>query len=556
MMKRFLNESMKAWPLIAGVFVAFLALYAATAQRGVGWQDSGEFQYRVLVGDYYWHAGLARSHPLYILIARGFAMCFPAADRFYAINLCSGVGMATALAFLAALIWRLTASRRQVMLAVAFLGLSHMAWWMATIAEVYTWSLAALMAELYILSRYLSQRRGCWLAALFAVNGLHLALHNTAWLSLPVYLLLLSGFLRGNAGHAQRHARRFGCGFDRESGSTELSGASFQDAAALPEADKPLATRLGWLATAVAAWLAGAGPLVVLAVQEAVRTGEGLATLQSLLFGTGYQARVLGLQAPVWRQAAANFALAGVSLLNPCWLLALPGVWRARPVKMRVPLLALTALHLLFWIRYFVPDQATFVLPMLGLLAVWIGIGHAPNSSCMASDPCGAPRRTWGGLSPRGRAGLVWLVAGVGCAVCGPLLLRAAVDARGTAINRSRSLPFRNEARYWLLPWKQNERSAGQFVQAVGQQLDTGDVLVADATAAGPLLAARAAGRLAAGWRLVTPWSGESEAELASFARRPSTRLYVVSPVPGYVPAVLLATNLRAVREGVLWRVE
>lgn len=533
--------------LVAWVFVAFTILYALTTQRGVGWQDSGLLQYRVLARDYQGQSGLALAHPLYILIARGFVACFPASSRLAAINLCSGVGMAVALAFLAALVGRLTSNWRRVLLAVTFLGLSHMAWWMATIAEVYTWALAALMAELYILSRYLPQRRGGWLVLLFAVNGLHLAIHNTAWLSLPVYLLLLPGLLRG----------------------------------------RPLASRLGWLAAAAVAWMAGAGPLLTLVAREYVRTGEGLATLQSLLFGSGYQVRVLGLEVPIWRQTAANFALAGVSLLNPCWLLALPGLaecfahsvdrisgsaglmhgsckdqharpdCRALPAVMRLPLLALTVLHLLFWIRYFVPDQATFVLPTLGLLSVWVGIGRGSAAQDGASQGCASARwaRGWWRLChPCGW--LVWLVAGIVCAVGGPLVLRAAVTAGRIEINRGRDLPFRDEARYWLLPWKQHENSAVQFVEGVDRQLGAGDVLVADATAAGPLMAMRQLEPHPDAWRLITPWSGETDAELAALVRQPAVRLYVVSPVPGYVPSVLLAPGVRAVREGLLWRLE
>ena len=33
------------------VSAAFLVLYALGAQRGMSWQDSGEFQFRVLAGD-------------------------------------------------------------------------------------------------------------------------------------------------------------------------------------------------------------------------------------------------------------------------------------------------------------------------------------------------------------------------------------------------------------------------------------------------------------------------------------------------------------------------
>ena len=518
------------WALSLGVLVAFFGLYAATAQHGVSWQDSGEFQYRVLVGDYHWHSGIARAHPLYILLARGFTACFPLSARFYAINLFSGLGMAVALALLASLIYRLTQSRWRALLAVTLLGLAHMSWWMATIAEVYTWSLAGLMAELYILSRYLSARQGRWLVFLFAVNGMHVAIHNVALLNLPVHLAFLVGHLlaRGEGRMCSDRLRRTGA---------------------------PRTGSLVLLAMASAAWLAGAGLLMAQVLQEFARTGQGLAVLRSLLFGVGYQGHVLGLHAPAWRQVAANFALAGVSLFNPCWILALPGLFKGQIGKMRAPLLALTVLHILFWIRYFVPDQATFVLPTLGLLAVWAGIGCGPRQGG-GEDTSGRRPRGIGRLVPQAhRSGRVWVALGMAFAVGLPWLLSRTTDAMGVAVQRSRTLPFRNEVRYWLVPWKQGEDSAERFVTAVDQQLEAGDVLVADATAAGPLLAARAVGRLSNRWQLVTPWSDVAEQVRVAEGLAGHARVFVVSPVTGYAPQWLVSPTLKYVREGVLWRV-
>ena len=72
------------WVFSLVVLAAFYLLYAFTAQRGVSWQDSGEFQYRAFIGDYHWHSGIARAHPLYILLARGFAAGFAPASRLHA----------------------------------------------------------------------------------------------------------------------------------------------------------------------------------------------------------------------------------------------------------------------------------------------------------------------------------------------------------------------------------------------------------------------------------------------------------------------------------------
>jgi len=187
-------------------------------------------------------------------------------------------------------------------------------------------------------------------------------------------------------------------------------------------------------------------------------------------------------------------------------------------------------------VRYFVADQATFVLPTLGLLALWAGLGVAASS-----------------LSVRRLA--VCVVAGAVCATAGPASICRAARRSGFEVRRARTLPFRDEACYWLVPWKQGEDSAERFVAAVGRQLGRGDVLLADATAAGPLLAARAAGLLPDAWELVTPWTGLSDSEWVSQVRAHAGRVYVVSPVPGYTPQAILDAGVAFERDGVLHRI-
>jgi hypothetical protein len=484
------------------VFFCFLVLYAWTAQRGVSWQDSGYFQYRMLTADFTGAYGLALSHPLYLLLAQGFALLFPQGGTCYAINLFSGVGLALAAAVLFALVTSLTGSRRCGVLASVTLGLSHMAWWLATLAEVYTWSLACLMLEVACLARICGRRDFRWVVALFGLNGAHFAIHPAALLGLPVYGCVAWAVVRrgrgaeGRVGRVLRYAGRAGA----------LAGV----------------------------WLIGAGPLMWLTVAVCRESGDAAGTFASLLFGTQYQGAVLGTARPAWGLVRTNLLLAGASLLSPCWLLAARG-WgaaRGRPF-FRAALLGLTVTHALFWVRYFVPDQATFVLPTLGLAAVWMGMGAARYGA---------------------RTVTALLAVGMCVQVALPPLL--AHTARCFAA-RGRTLPFRDEARYWLVPWKHNERSAQRFAAAVDRQLNAGDLLIGDRTAVNPVMAARAAKTVGTAWRLVSEWNGETEAEtltLAAAALREGRRVYVVSPVPGYAPAALLARYAFA-KEGVLWRV-
>ena len=484
---------------LLAVFLLACVLYASTALQGVGWQDTGEYHYRIVTADYHWYSGIARAHPLYILMARGFVWLFPEQTSFWAANLFSGLGLACALTLLGAVVMRLTGSFRAATVAISFLCFSHMAWWLGTVAEVYTWSLAFVLAEVYCLLRYMEQRTGGWVVLLFAVNGLHLSLHNAALLGLPVYGFVLVQEVR------QRQGWR------------------------------------AWRLVAGCLGVAGIGAgLIVGQAIERMWEGAGFgATLQSVLFGDGYSQQVLGAGEWNRKRWLANLALASVSLLNPCWWFAWRGVrspGEQEGRRFRYGLLALTLLHGIFWVRYCVPDQATFVLPTLGLLSLWIGLGVAQTR--MSRRVC-----------------VLVVMAGVCCAVMGPPALLSVARQMHVTVQRARTLPYRDEMRYWLVPWKQGEDSAARFAASVGMLVKTGDILIADSTSAGPLLAMRQAHMLSDGWRLITPWSGLSDAAIVTAIREARGAVYLVSPVIRYTPQVVLE-NFSFEQQGILYQLQ
>jgi hypothetical protein len=67
-------------------------------------------------------------------------------------------------------------------------------------------------------------------------------------------------------------------------------------------------------------------------------------------------------------------------------------------------------------------------------------------------------------------------------------------------------------------------------------------------------MAAQAAGHLSPNIRIITFFTGETEAELLSLVEK-KERVYIVSPVPGYAPASLLAGQFNFEKEGVLYRI-
>lgn len=490
----------------------FLLLYGLTAQRGVSWQDSGEFQYRVVVGDYTWNSGIARAHPGYLLLARGFAwLVSPLFGPVFATTLFSSVGMALALALLGILLLRLTRDPRPALAAALALGFAHMAWWMGTMAEVYSWSLAFLFAELLALSFALGEegeggrcsRFLSW-PAVFLLAGLHFTFHNFALLDLAVYGVFF--VLR------ERRERRF----------------------------VPLALAI------IASFLVGSAPVSVLAIAK-LREGASLpAVVSSVLFGEGYARLVLGTDGIPWRRTFANLGLAALSLLTPVWLFAFGGLRRGlrRNVPFRRLLLVLTVVHVLFWIRYFVPDQATFVLPTLGLLALWAGLGISGS---------GLPAR---------RLALLVLV-GLGLQLLVPLFLAEALHAPAAqrAVRKAhRPLPYRDEVDYWILPWKSEERSAELFAKSVDSLLDEGGIVYADSTAAPPLMIAFYQAQDLPPWDLYTPWNSDKTdfVALGRLYAKGGPPLFVVTPRIGYAPYELLASRQYGfLRQGPLyWAVQ
>jgi hypothetical protein len=503
----------------------FLLLYAVTAQHGVSWQDSGEFQYRVLSHDYFWISGIARAHPAYIAGAELFLSFFPLSCRLTALALFSGLGMSIALLFLARILSHLKLKPSTIFITVATLGLSHMAWWMSTVAEVYTWSLAFLLAEILCVvhlceegtakqkTEVRSQKSEAsgqkiktgeqttsntiWIWILLALlNGLHASIHNFAFLNLPVYALLFF-YLNWR---------------------------------------KNVLRSFALLVLTAFAWLAGASLLMALCQLEWQENHSLIATLKSLLFGREFEAFVKGMHAINWPLAKMNLALACISLLNPAWCFAcFAGRTRNKQTLFKITLLGLTAIHGLFWVRYFVPDQATFILPTLTLLAVWVGIGL---------DSVTLQRRHLIAL-----ASLIILSS-----IITPLLIHQVLQAKQGGVKRARALPFREESSYWLYPWKHNEHSAALFVQEARKLLKEGDLLIADNTAAGPLMAAQAAGLLTPNIRIITFFTGETEAELLSLVEQ-KERVYIVSPVAGYASPALLTGWFQFEKEGVLYRI-
>ena len=474
------------------VFLAAAVVYALTCQRGVAWQDSGMFQYRAWRGELASPLGLALAHPLYV--GAGWLLKFVPIGGFpLRLNVLSALGMAIACANLAAVAMLLTGRRWIAAAAAGMTALAHTPWWLATIAEAgYTWSLAGFTAELWVL--VLLIRRPTWgkLASLALLNGLGLCVHNFALLPLPVYLTVAIVLV----------ARK-----------------------RLP----------AWsLGAAAVAWLAGAGLYLGMIVAEIVGGAGFVATIRSALFGTSYQGQVLNTRFAWGTVRKANLLLMLINVLGPQVLFVL-GAWVLRRRvggALAAVLGALAAIQLLFVLRYNVPDQFMFFLPALAMVNLLAAMGLAHL----------ARRRLWRRIVVA--AVVLWAIAAPLAYAFAP----AVVEKVGASMARARKLPHRNETRYWLTPWKHNERSAETFAQSVltgESKLAENAFIIADSTTYYPLVVVQQLGDLRPDvtilnmndtWDELPPPADGLAAFFAAAGGRP---IYVVSNVKGYCPDAL-----------------
>jgi len=426
--------SVKPLPLCvlwAGVACAGFLLYAATAQQGVSWQDSGMLQFRIVTGDYIGNLGLALAHPLYIAIARLFLL-LPCSDEWLRLSLCSGAGMAVTLANVSILGRVLTGRSWIGLLTAGMLAFMHTPWWLATITEVYTWNTAFFSAELIVCIGCLRRPSLVLVSALFFLAGLNIGVHNLALLSLPVYgiCLLVFVFRRG-----------------------------------LPPAA---------LTVAGAAYVCGAVPLLWLVIQEVMQTGDIPAAIASVLFSR-YSGQVFNLSAR-WNLLGVNAALSCLNFVHAGTLLGIVGWMQMRTTAGRQiawPLYVLLGLHGLFFVRYSVPDQFTFILPSLVLFSLGIAVGIDVLSRRSAS----------------------WRNAVVTACLLSIVLMPltyavfpSVLKKMNISVRRDRVLPFRDEMRYWIVPWKHNERSAELFARAALSEAAPDGIIVCDSTSYYPLV--------------------------------------------------------------------
>jgi hypothetical protein len=459
------------------------------------------YQYRILHNDIEGRLGLALAHPLYHLI--GIAVKhIPLGEFTHRVNLISAVAGAFAVAnlFLLLRLW-LGVNLPAVLAAVTF-GLCWTTWQFSSIAETYMLYIALFMAELTVLFLYVGRRQVRFLYLLALFNGLAVADHmwgSIAFVCYVVFLVVLA--VRRKVG-------------------------------------------MKCLGVCVLLWVVGALPYEYLIIRNLIESGDLSGTLASALFGNSWRGAVLNASLSA-RLIKENLIFIMYNFSTPNALLCLPGLYalgRVAPSKgYRYVLLSLLVMFFLFAFRYTVPDRYAFFLPFYSLVCILIGVGFK-----------------WFFTFPAGRSlrymVFAFTLVPVGIYAAAP----PAAKHAGFVLPVKRTIPYRDDYKWFFRPWKTNCTGPDKFAEAVFNTVEDDAIVYADGTTVYPLLLSQELKATGQTVRIVSSHPNRQNPvvlnadTLADIIK--AGPVYVVTPLPGYCPQFMLE-RYSFEHNGVLWKV-
>lgn len=170
------------------IFAAAMVLYVRTLAPTLLLGDSGEYQ--VLA----YTLGLAHptGYSIFVLLLKLITLLVPVKDIAYRVNLASAIFAALTLSLLYLLGKLLGGRRLAALLGVTALGLYHLFWWHAVIAESYTVATALLALELLLVVAWRKTKNAWLLFGAGLAGGLGLGIHTFVLLAAPAVLVYLA----------------------------------------------------------------------------------------------------------------------------------------------------------------------------------------------------------------------------------------------------------------------------------------------------------------------------------------------------------------------------
>jgi hypothetical protein len=495
------NQKPKLSLWYISVLGCVLLLYAVSCAPGALWQDSGLIQYRIWHNDIEGFLGLALSHPLFYILAIA-VKYIPLGEFIWRVNLISAIAAAVVIANMFLLVRLWLGRNLPAVVAAVTLAVSHTFWSHACIIETYTLWAAIFTAELIILLQYTKTQRAVYLYWLGLLNGLAIAVHNLALIPLLCYAVFFIVLL------VKKNVR-------------------FRD-----------------LAIIALLWIIGALPYEYLIVKSIIQTGSITGTLASAAFGLRWQGAVLNtaLSAKIIKE---NFLFILLNFPTPNLLLFFAGffgLFKVSPSRsFRNISLSLIVLFFIFAFRYTVPDRYAFFLPFYCMASVVAGLG-AYLLQERVNHKVFAYLILFFGLLPVGIYAVV------------PALVERMQFDMGTRSH----IPYRNDYKYFLQPWKTGYRGAERFADEVLDAAESNAVIFADSTTVAPLLliqqikGKRPDVKIVSG--IVSSKNAPSFNEHTIEQLLQSRAVYVVSRQEGFCPSFVL-DNYELLPSGLIWKV-
>ena len=387
------------------------------------WQDQGDYQLQAARCSLNRPGDVVRVHPLYILTAHALGR-LGLWSYAYSANLVSAIFTAVASANIFLLTFWLVRSLWPAVLAALVCSLAHSVWFLGVQAQTYGMSNAALTGGLVFLLAYLHKPRVLWLSLMGLVFGLGISAHIMSQLGFLVIMIWL--VMRA----MQRH--------------------------------------IAWRAVllTLVCWTGGAVLLWVAMVIEYQRSGELFATIQSAIWGK-WEIAVFNFERyPFLIKRSFQFFI--LNFPTPLVFLAIVGIYASLKQKRNATvarlLLSMTLFYAIFAIRYDVPNQNNFFLPMYLFVSIYIGWGYL---IVFQKHP---------------RLGVIVslvLLAAIPPTYAG---MAALARDRGIPLGTQRHIPYRDVYQYYLVPWQQNQTGPRRLVTEMFEKLPIDAVILADAT--------------------------------------------------------------------------
>ena len=497
------QQNSMSWFEYLFVLIAVGILYFISVAPGPLWQDNGLAQIRVVTHDYVGKLGLALSHPLFYLMGQAFQF-LPFHESAFKTNLVAAVFAALTTVNVYLLLNRILIGSNHRRLAAVIgtlsLALAHTFWQHASLAEVYSVSTFILTCELLALVKFINCGQVRWWLLVWFLNGVECSNHVLALITLAA-ILIWSIFL-------------FTTG----------------------------KVKIVWILPAIVLWIVGCLPYEYLGFQ-AWRDGQTLAqVIRSMLFGQ-FQSKVLnvhfdfGLRVMTLGVIVLNFPTFNIFLIPVGWF---TGKKFVNAGLFNVLLMA-TLFHFIFAMRYPVSDQYTFFIMTVFFMSLWMGIGAAWLIE----------RWSW-------RTAVFLILFSLI-----PPAVYAAIPRFPAVVHRIyprfgyAPIAYRDEAKYFLWPWKTGYLGPDRLVKEVFAEIGPNAIIIADDTSARPFEYYQLAKGQRTDLKIVSSLYGnlpvarkvkKLEEELTQ------RQIWIIRPYPGYCPAWVL-NHFKIVSQGPLYRV-